>query len=126
MTRVVKSRDYKDVVGYIPDEFNVSVTGTEERTLLVYTEIYHQSEAFFLGLSRRISEKMSSLGWTIETHYISGNGKIIGKYEGTRGECIGKLFLEVAFQAKCFHDHEDLLVAFNDVEVKETWREDEL
>lgn len=62
----------------------------------------------------------------MEIHYSSGNGKIIGRYEGNRRECIGKLFLEVAFQAKCFHDHEDLLVAFNDVEVKETWREDEL
>ncbi|MHB8360178.1 MAG: hypothetical protein ACYDDC_00015 [Thermoplasmataceae archaeon] len=126
MTRVVKSRDYKDVIGYIPDEFDVSVTGTEERTRLVYTETYQQSEAFFLGLSKRTSEKMNSLGWAIETNYNSGKGKIIGQYEGNRRECIGKLFLEIAFQAKCFHDHEDLLNAFNNVEVKETWREDEL
>jgi hypothetical protein len=48
MTRVAKFRDYKDAVGYIPDEFDVSITGTEERTRLVYTEIYHQSESFLL------------------------------------------------------------------------------
>ena len=126
MTRVVKSRDYKDVVGYIPDEFDVSMKGTEERTCLIYTEIYHQSEAFFVGLSKRISEKMNNLGWKVETQYMDGSGKIIGRYEGNRGECIGKMFLELSFQAKCFHDHEDLLDSFNNVEVKETWREDEL
>lgn len=126
MTRVAKSRDYKDVVGYIPDEFDVSVTGTEEKTRLVYMEIYHLNEPFFNGLSKRASDKMKSSGWSVETQYSTGKGIITGQYEGTRGECIGKLFLEISFQAKCFHNHEDLIDAFNNTEVKQTWREDEL
>lgn len=126
MTRVVKSRVYRDEVGYIPDEFDVSFGGTEERTCLVYTEIYHLNEPFFNGLAKRASEKMKSSGWTVETQYSTGKGIITGQYEGTRGECIGKLFLEIALQAKCFHDHEDLIDAFNNTEVKQTWREDEL
>ena len=126
MTRVLKSREYTTSVGYIPDEFSIMVSGTEEKTNLDYVEMYLQSEAFFSGLSKAVSEKMKSAGWKIHTSYSEGKGRIEAHFEGMRKECIGKMFLELTLQAKCFYENEDLLDAFNDIEVRDTWREDNL
>lgn len=126
MTRVLKSREYTTRVGYIPDEFEIIISGTEEKTTLNYAEVYRQSEAFFSGLSKIVSERMMSSGWEIHTSYSDGKGRIEAHLEGTRKECIGKMFLELTLQAKCFYENEDLLNAFNDVEVRDTWREDNL
>ena len=125
MTRVVKSRDYRTVVGYIPDEFTISVTGTEEDTVLTYTENYRQSEAFFKGLSKTVTDKMKESGWETDIAY-SQYGKITATWRGSRKECLGKMFLELTLQAKCFYDNDDLQSAFDDIEVRETWREDNL
>ena len=126
MTRVVKSREYATRVGYIPDEFAITVEGTEEKTTHTYLEVYQQSDPFFTGLSKTVSEKMISAGWKIHTEYSDKNGRIEARFEGNRKECIGTMFLELAFQAKCFYEDEYLLEAFNDVEVRDTWREDNL
>lgn len=126
MTRVLKTREYTTRVGYIPDEFEIRISGTEERTNLDYVEIYRQSEAFFSGLSKAVSEKMRSAGWEIHTSHSDGKGRIEAHFGGMRKECIGKMFLELTLQAKCFFENEDLFDAFNAVEVRDTWREDNL
>ncbi len=126
MTRVVKSREYNTRVGYIPDEFSIKIWGSEEETKLEYIEVYRQSEAFFSGLSKAVAKKMMTIGWTITTSYKDGEGRINAAHIGTRKDCIGKMFMELTLQAKCFYENDDLLDAFNDVEVEDTWREDNL
>lgn len=109
--------EHKFVVGRIPDEFNVLVSGPQHDTKMTLVERYVESLSAYKERKEQIAWDRSEFA-SLSIEYDGKCSVVSASIEGTRSEITKALFRELTIHAKFFLGDEGADAIYDDIIVE--------